>query len=116
MSQVHVMIAESREPTIIDTDLIKDRQTSGKYLTLSGTSLSGEDKAPKSDGEEKKGADAGKTQEELDEEVFMEQLRKDYQSKYLKEVPTSMKNNKERLIKKMNEPFDPNDTTQNPAT
>ena len=120
MAQVHVLLAESKEPTIVDTELEPTWQTSGKYLGLSGQSLNPKDKAkrlkvdekeldtaPKSDGEVDPDL-AGLSDEEREKAILIRQLRKDYELKFGHPVPTSMKNNIEWMIKKMQEEIDPN--------
>ena len=120
MSQVHVLLAESKEATIVDTELEPTWQTSGKYLGLSGQSLDPKDKAkrlkvdkkeldtaPKSDWEVEPDL-AGLSDEEREKAILIRQLRKDYELKFGNPVPTSMKNNIEWMIKKMQEEIDPN--------
>lgn len=120
MSQVQVMIAESKEATIIDTEKEPDWQTSGKYLNLSGLSLDPKEKAkrlnvsekelqsaPKSDGETDPDL-AGLSEDERERQIMLRQARKDYELKFGNPVPTSMKNNIEWMIKKMQEEIDPN--------
>lgn len=120
MAQVQVLLAESKEATIIDTEKEVDWQTSGKYLNLSGLSLDPKEKAkrlevdekeldttPPSDGEIDPDL-ANLSEEERERAIMLRQARKDYELKFGHPVPTSMKNNIERMVKKMQEEIDPN--------
>ena len=65
------------------------------------------DTAPRSDGEVDPDL-ANLSEDEREKAIMLRQARKDYELKFGQPVPNSMKNNIERMIKKMQEEIDPN--------
>lgn len=94
MTLIHVMTKDTREATIIQTDLIEDRKE--KYDHLSG-------RTRKDIEDERNGVKPTPVIEEEKEDTTLQDAQLLYTVKTGKEVPARYKNDKERLLSKISD-------------